>query len=65
LKTVIVARDGSLSVADSLAEMQAWLAEHHITAIELTMVHVLNLQIVFRATFEEHHDAEQFAAQFG
>jgi hypothetical protein len=64
LKTVIVAGDGNLSIAENLTEMQAWLAERNIAARELTMLHILNFQVVFRATFEDEHKADQFAVQF-
>jgi hypothetical protein len=60
-----VARDGHLSVADHLIEMQAWLAENNIAAQELTMLHVLNLQVVFRASFDSDDEADRFAERFG
>jgi len=62
---VVVARAGNLSVAEHLAEMHAWLAEHDMAARELTMVHVLNFRVVFRATFDRDSDADRFVAQFG
>ena len=65
MKTVVVARDGSQSVSDHLAEMRAWLAENGIVARELTMLHVLNFRIVFRATFDTDDEADRFLAQFG
>jgi hypothetical protein len=65
LKTVVVTRDGTLSVADHVAEMRAWLAERDIEARELTMLHVLNFRVVFRATFDTVEHADQFATQFG
>ncbi|HVH79199.1 MAG TPA: hypothetical protein VM782_07405 [Stellaceae bacterium] len=65
MKTVFVRRDGSLSVAAHLAEMNAWLAEHKMTARELVMLRVLNFQLVFRATFERDADADAFVAKFG
>jgi hypothetical protein len=65
LKTVIVARSGNLSVGNHMAEMRAWLAEENIEARELTMLHVLNFRIVFRATFETVDQADRFAARFG
>jgi hypothetical protein len=65
LKTVVVARDGSQSVADHLAEMSAWLGERNIVARELTMLHVLNFRVVFRASFDSDADADRFAAHFG
>jgi hypothetical protein len=65
LKTVIVARPGNLSVADHLAEMQAWLTERNIEPCELSMLHVLHFRVMFRAVFDEDGDAELFAAAFG
>ena len=65
LKTVVVARDGRQSVADHLAEMQAWLAEQGIAVRELTMLHVLHFRIVFRATFDNDGDADRFVERFG
>lgn len=65
LKTVVVARGGDLSVADHLVEMRAWLAERKIEPRELTMLHVLNFRVVFRATFDSNDDADEFAARFG
>jgi hypothetical protein len=65
LKSVVVARDGSLSVADHLSEMQAWLSERNIEPHDLTMLHVLKFRVVFRATFERDREADQFTAQFG
>ena len=62
---MFVRRDGSQSVAAHLAEMNAWLGERGITARELVMLHVLNFQLVFRATFERDEDADAFAGQFG
>lgn len=60
-----MARPGDLSVADHLAEMQAWLAERNIVPRELDMVHVLNFRVVFRAVFDRDGDADLFAAAFG
>ena len=65
MKTVVVTRDGALSVADHIAEMRAWLAEQHIEVRELTMLHVLNFRVVFRATFETAAHADHFVTQFG
>ena len=65
MKTVVITRDGALSVADHIAEMRAWLAGRGIEARELTMLHVLNFRVVFRATFDTIEQADQFAAQFG
>lgn len=65
MKTVVVARDGHLSVADHLNEMQAWLAERKIVPRELVMLHVLNFRVVFRAIFDTDGEADQFVAQFG
>jgi hypothetical protein len=64
LKTVVVARGGELSVADHLAEMRAWLVEQNIEVRELAMLHVLNLRVVFRATFDRDADADRFVARF-
>jgi hypothetical protein len=65
LKTVVVTRDGALSVADHIAEMRGWLAKQDIEARELTMLHVLNFRVVFRATFDTIEQADQFVTQFG
>jgi len=65
LKTVVVARDGSQSVADHLAEMKTWLAQNDIVPRELTMRHVLHLRVVFRASFDSDADAERFVGRFG
>jgi hypothetical protein len=65
LKTVFVARAGNLPVADLLAQMQAWLAESNIVPRELVMLHVLNLRVVFRATFDADSDADLFDQTFG
>jgi hypothetical protein len=65
LKTVVVTRDGTLSVADHIAEMRAWLVDRDIEARELTMLHVLNFRVVFRATFDTADQADQFVTQFG
>lgn len=65
MKTVVVARDGHQSVAEHMAEMQAWLTERTIVARELTMLHVLNFRVVFRASFDSAADADRFAEEFG
>jgi hypothetical protein len=65
LKTVVVSRDGQQSVADHMAEMQDWLAEQKIVAHELTMLHVLNFRVVFRAIFDIDADADRFVERFG
>ena len=61
MKTVIVARAGNLSIADHLAEMQAWLAERNMEPRELSMLHVLHFRVMFRAVFDEDGDADLFA----
>ncbi len=65
MKTVVVSRDGDLSVAAHLSEMRSWLAEHDIAPRELTMLHVLNFRVVFRATFDDAEQADQFVSRFG
>jgi hypothetical protein len=65
LKTVVVSREGALSVADHLAEMRAWLAERGIEPQELVMLHVLNFRVVFRASFVTDAEADQFVVRFG
>jgi hypothetical protein len=66
LRTIVVTRDGALSVADHLSEIHAWLVEHNIVARELTMLHVLNFRIVvFRAAFDRDDEAAEFVARFG
>jgi len=64
LKTVVVIRAGDRSVADHLAQMRGWLAERHFVPRELVMLHVLNLRVVFRATFDADSDADLFAYTF-
>lgn len=65
MKTVVVLRDGDLSVAAHLAEMRSWLADQGIEPRELVMLHVLNFRVVFRGTFETIEQADRFAEQFG
>jgi len=65
LKTVVVSRDGDLSVAAHLTEMRNWLAEQGIEPHELVMLHVLNFRVIFRATFEAIEQADRFTKQFG
>ena len=65
LKTIVVSRDGNLSVAAHIAEMRAWLAERGVTPHEITMLHVLNFRVVFRVTFDTAEQADRFIAQFG
>lgn len=64
MKTVVVARTGALSVADHLGEMRAWLAVRNIAPLELTMLHILNFRVVFRATFNAEAEADQFFHAF-
>jgi hypothetical protein len=65
LKTVVVSRDGDLSVAAHLTEMRNWLAGQGIEPRELVMLHVLNFRVVFRGTFETVEQADRFAEHFG
>ncbi len=65
MKTVMFARAGNLSVGDHLDEMHSWLAARRIVPRELSMVHVLNRQVVFRAAFETADDADAFVEIFG
>jgi hypothetical protein len=65
LKTVVVSRDGGLSVTAHLAEMRRWLTERSIEPRELAMLHVLNFRVVFRGTFETVEQADQFTDRFG
>ena len=65
MKTIVVARDGKLSVAAHLAEMRRWLDERSIMPRELKMLHVLNFRVVFRATFDTVEQADRFVTQFG
>jgi hypothetical protein len=64
LKTVVVARGGNLSVADHLAEMRTWLAAQNIEVRDLSMLHVMNFRVVFRATFDRDDEANRFVAHF-
>lgn len=64
MKTVLIACEGHLSVAEHLAEMRGWLALHRIEPRELTMLHVMNFRVVFRATFDSDEDADKFAERF-
>jgi hypothetical protein len=65
LKTVVVSRDGDLSVAAHLTEMRNWLADQGIQPHDLVMLHVLNFRVIFRATFETVEQADRFTEQFG
>jgi hypothetical protein len=65
LKTVVVARAGNLSVADHLDEMRAWLGVRNIVPRELTMLHVLEFRVVFRAVFDTDSEADEFVRHFG
>lgn len=65
MKTVVVTRDGSQSIADHLTETRGWLVENNIAARELTVLHVLRLRVVLRAAFDHDADADRFAAHFG
>ena len=58
MKTVVVARAGNVSVTDHLAEMRSWLTERNIVPRELVTLHVLNLRVVFSATFDAADDAD-------
>jgi|HubBroStandDraft_6_1064221.scaffolds.fasta_scaffold3382873_1 hypothetical protein len=63
-RTVIVARDGALSVGHQLAEMREWLAERNIVPRELAMQHIVQWLVVYRATFEGDVDAQCFVRKF-
>jgi len=65
MRTVEVTRKGDVSVADLLAEMQAWLIEAGIQAQVLEPVAILKARVTFRATFDQPEDAELFVARFG
>ncbi len=65
LKTVVISRDGDLSVAAHLTEMRNWLADQGIEPCELMMLHVLNFRVIFRGTFETAEQANRFTEQFG
>jgi hypothetical protein len=65
MKTIVVARSGNLSVADHLSEMKEWLIARGIAPRELTMLHILQFRVVFRAMFDVDHEADQFVEQFG
>ena len=65
MKTVVVAREGDLSVAGHLAQMRGWLEERNVVPRELVMLHVLNFRVVFRATFDSADQADRFVAEFG
>jgi hypothetical protein len=65
LKTVVIARSGNLSVGDHLSEMRSWLAERNIVARELTILHLLQFRVVFRAVFDTDDHADQFVQAFG
>jgi hypothetical protein len=64
LNKVIVARDGSLSVGHQLAEMREWLAERNIVPCNLAMQHIVQWQVIYRATFEDEADAQSFLHKF-
>jgi hypothetical protein len=65
VKTVVIARAGNLSVADHIGEMRAWLKERNIEPRELTMLHVVDFRVVFRAVFDANHEADLFTQEFG
>jgi hypothetical protein len=63
--TVIVAREGNLSVGDHLAEMQAWLLHRGIKPLELAQLRVINFRVEFQATFATAGHAQLFVDRFG
>jgi hypothetical protein len=65
LKTVVFARAGNLSVGDHLAEMREWLTRREIVPLELSQLHILNSQVVFRARFTTAFEADEFVQKFG
>jgi hypothetical protein len=65
LKTVVIARSGSLSVSGHLDEMRAWSAERGIVPIELVALRIIRSEVVIRAIFESAGETDRFAEQFG
>jgi hypothetical protein len=63
--TVIVAREGNLSVGDHLAEMQEWLFHREIKPLELLPLRVINFRVEFRASFATAGHAQLFVDRFG
>lgn len=64
MRTVEITRTGHASVADHVAEMQAWFREAGIDPLELEAISILNARIRFRASFADAGDAERFRAKF-
>jgi hypothetical protein len=58
--TVIVAREGNLSVGDHLAEMQEWLFHREIEPLELAPLRVIKFRVEFQATFASAGHARLF-----
>lgn len=63
--TVIVTREGNLSVGDHLAEMQEWLSHREIESLELAPLRVIKFRVEFRATFNTAGHAQLFVDRFG
>jgi hypothetical protein len=63
--TVIVAREGNLSVGDHLAEMQEWMFYREIKPLELAQLRIINFRVEFRATFAAAGHAQLFVDRFG
>jgi hypothetical protein len=63
--TVIVAREGNLSIGDHLAEMREWMLHREIKSLELAPLRVINFRVEFRATFASAGHARLFVDRFG
>ena len=59
-----ITRTGDASVADQLAEMQAWLREARIEMVELEPIQILRARVRYRANFADAADAERFRQRF-
>jgi hypothetical protein len=64
MQTVELTRDGGMSIPDRIAEMQRWLDQEGIRAINLRAVRMLRGRITFAATFEKTADADPFLQAF-
>ena len=64
MPAVEIGRAGDVSVADQMAEMQAWLREQRIQPLELQPVRIVRASVCFVAKFATREDAERFRLRF-
>ena len=65
MRTIEIDRDGSVSVTEHLAEMNAWLGEAGVVPLELAPIEILHARVRFRASFATDAEAERFQRRFG